>query len=167
MAPSFVFVIYLLFYAANSMGWYDIWYDDCDSNSQGDWVCKRNDCKLPVDESGRCQHNNCYELCWGGKIERSTTISDYAGYHLRLSLYVHLQEGALSSDRCRIWFAYDNEDYDIDNYDWQCGSPCDGTQTIDIPSSTGHDTLGIALGIYDEDHTHCCFDSLELQYQLP
>eukprot|EP01083_Nonionella_stella_P252686 870307_1 len=172
MAPSFVFVIYLLIYAANSMDWSNIWSDDCDT--QGDWDCgDHGDCKFG-EKKDRCQNQGyCHELCQKAYIERSTSISGYPGRPLLLSLYVHLQEDAeyaSPSDRCRIWFAYDNEYYDIDNPDWECGSPCDGVQTINISSSTGRETLNIVLGAYHEEqkeHKHCNFDTIRLKYQLP
>eukprot|EP01083_Nonionella_stella_P103079 294156_1 len=154
------------------MGWSNIWSDDCDSVPQGDWFCKGEGyhCKLPVYDSSRCQNGNCYELCHKNYFERSTPISTYAGHHLRLSLYVHLQDDsdeASSSDQCRIWFAYDDDNFNIDEPDWKCSLPCNGVVTIDIPSSTGRNTLNIALGAYDGEHTHCYFDSLELEYLLP
>eukprot|EP01083_Nonionella_stella_P155357 501845_1 len=173
MTPSFVFVIYLLIYAANSMGWSNIWSDD-GQDTLGDWVCRainwdNNHCKFgewAIGE-GRCQNGYCYELCNKNYIERSTTISYYAGRSLRLSLDVHLQDDASSSDRCRIWFAYDDDNFNIDEPDWECGRPCDGVHTIDIPSSIGKNTLKIALGAYDEEHAHCNFDTIRLKYQLP
>eukprot|EP01083_Nonionella_stella_P233865 823570_1 len=88
------------------MGWSNIWTDYCDT--EGSWACHL---LLPSDG----------ELCQQAYIQRSVPISAYAGRPLRLSFYVHLESGELPNDRCRMRFAYDNEDYDIDNYDWQCG----------------------------------------------
>eukprot|EP01083_Nonionella_stella_P109982 321436_1 len=130
MTPSFVFVIYLLIYAVNSMGWSTIWYDDCET--QGDWVCPYVDhseqgshCKFgdTSNDKGRCPNGNCYELCHKNYIERSTTISNYAyaGRYLHLSLDVRKEKGhdkGHSSDRCRIWFAYDGDNFNIYEPDW-------------------------------------------------
>eukprot|EP01083_Nonionella_stella_P103078 294155_1 len=163
------------------MGWSNIWSDDCDSVPQGDWFCKGEGyhCKLPVYDSSRCQNGNCYELCHKNYFERSTPISTYAGHHLRLSLYVHLQDDsdeASSSDQCRIWFAYDGDNYDS-NPDWTyaCGSfsSCDSkVQFIDIPPSIDRNTLKIALGTQEDNpghggHAHCDFSTITLKYQLP
>eukprot|EP01083_Nonionella_stella_P074971 203521_1 len=121
MTPSFVFVIYLLIYAANSMGWSNIWSDDCET--KGDWVCPHGDegqgdhCKFNH-LSSRCQDGNCYELCHKNYIERSTPISSYAGRSLRLSLDVRKQTDCnecYPSDRCMIWFAYDDDNFNIDD----------------------------------------------------
>eukprot|EP01083_Nonionella_stella_P074970 203518_1 len=143
MTPSFVFVIYLLIYAANSMGWSNIWSDDCET--KGDWVCPSGDekqgdhCKFGdwSSDGGRCQDGNCYELCHKNYIERSTTISNYAyaGRYLHLSLDVRKETDCVDcdpSDRCRIWFAYDGDNFNIYEPDWECGSqatPCAGQVT--------------------------------------
>eukprot|EP01083_Nonionella_stella_P074969 203517_1 len=136
MTPSFVFVIYLLIYAANSMGWSNIW-SDYGQATQGDWVCSGGHCKFGQHaiEGGRCQDGYCYELCHKNYFERSTDISNYAGRSLRLSLDVRKQTDCnecYPSDRCMIWFAYDDDNFNIDDPDWECGSqatPCAGQVT--------------------------------------
>eukprot|EP01083_Nonionella_stella_P074972 203522_1 len=141
MTPSFVFVIYLLIYAANSMGWSNIWSDDGQA-TLGDWVCRainldNTHCKYGAWAfgEGRCQNGYCYELCHKNYIERSTRIPNYAGRSLRLSLDVRKQTDCnecYPSDRCMIWFAYDDDNFNIDDPDWECGSqatPCAGQVT--------------------------------------
>eukprot|EP01083_Nonionella_stella_P126595 383246_1 len=175
MAPSFVTISCLLVHVVNSMEWRNIWSDECDT--QGSWSCKvgrepdeSKSCKLDANEG--CQSGKCYQVEQGAYIERSVSIADYSGRPLRLSLYVSMANEPewSTSDRCRIWLAYNDEDHDINNvnYDWQCSYPCGDQDTyIDISSSTTSDTLNIALGTYDKYHTHCYFDSLALEYQLP
>eukprot|EP01083_Nonionella_stella_P271293 919232_1 len=171
MAPSFVTISCLLVHVVNGMEWRNIWSDN---DGTGDsWVChvgrgNEDDCKFR--HGLRCQYDNCYELGQRNYMERSTPISSYAGLSLRLSLYVHIEEKADASenDRCRIWFAYDDDTYDMDTPYWECGPSCDDDLvTIPIPSSSGRNTLHIILGAYDQYHTHCNFDSLELEYLLP
>eukprot|EP01083_Nonionella_stella_P271294 919234_1 len=170
MAPSFVTISCLLVHVVNGMEWRNIWSDN---DGTGDsWVChvgrgNEDDCKFR--HGLRCQYDNCYELGQRNYMERSTPISSYAGLSLRLSLYVHIEEKADASenDRCRIWFAYDDDTYDMDTPNWQCGVPFDGVETIEIPSSIEKNTLKIVLGVYDEDHRHCNFDTIKLKYQLP
>eukprot|EP01083_Nonionella_stella_P151719 485305_1 len=130
MAASFLLIVHSFICVVNSMGWSNIWTDDCDT--QVSWACHLP----PVDgidgvcqfgyNSNQCQDNNCHRVCRNAYIQNSVPVSSYAAYAgrpLRLSFYVHLESGELPNDRCRMRFAYDNEDYDIDNYDWQCGSP--------------------------------------------
>eukprot|EP01083_Nonionella_stella_P233864 823569_1 len=141
MAASFLLIVHSLIYVVNSMDWRNIWTDDCDT--QGSWACHpplfewfsgdHDLCRLAWfsddprgDDLCHCQNGGiCHRVCQNAYIENSVSISAYVGRPLRLSFYVHLQsEGvheALPNDRCRMRFAYDNEDYDIDNYDWQCG----------------------------------------------
>eukprot|EP01083_Nonionella_stella_P151718 485302_1 len=145
MAASFLLIVHSLIYVVNCMDWSNIWTDDCDT--QGSWACHDDGHGVCLfgDHEG---HDDGHRVCQHAYIQRSVPISAYAGRPLRLSLYVHLEpykDKSAPNDRCRIWFAYDDDNLNIDGPDWECGSPCDGTQTIDIPS-TGQDTLGIALG---------------------
>eukprot|EP01083_Nonionella_stella_P088990 248237_1 len=175
MTPSFVFVIYVLVYPSNSMEWANIWFDN--ANNQGDWVCPTGDgeqgdhCKFGEWSNAYCKGGEgyCHKLCHKNYIERSIPISVYAGRPLRLSLYVSMEDGPewSTSDRCRIWFAYNDDDHDINKYDWECTFySCGKVVIIDIPASES-DTLTIVLGAYDKAHAHCNFDSLELEYLLP
>eukprot|EP01083_Nonionella_stella_P097372 273693_1 len=159
MAASFLLIVHSLIYVVNSMDWSNIWTDDCDT--QGSWACHHdgNGMCLFGERDTRCENGRkgiCHRVCQNASIQSPVPISAGAGRPLRLSLYVHLQlyKDSAPNDRCRIWFAYDDDNFNINEPDWECGSPCDGTQTIDIPS-TGQDTLGIALGVYDKYHTHC------------
>eukprot|EP01083_Nonionella_stella_P014009 39388_1 len=61
----------------------------------------------------------------------------------------------LTSDKCSIWFAYGNDNWES-NAQWDCGpSSCEwnnnggvnGVVTVDIPSSTGKTLLWIAMPI--------------------
>eukprot|EP01083_Nonionella_stella_P097649 274457_1 len=147
--------------------------DDC--NNRGSWNCHVAD----AGEDESCHFGEAKEYCLnelgschrvehGAYIERSYSIAPaHAQHPLRLSLYVRMEDGPerYSTDRCRIWLTY-NEGHDINNYDWECAYSSTGKVVIiDVPSSTTSDTLYIALGAYDQ-HRHCYFDSVALEYQL-
>eukprot|EP01083_Nonionella_stella_P271297 919242_1 len=124
MAPSFVTISCLLVHVVNGMEWRNIWSDECDT--QGSWSCKvgrkseEQSCKFGEDGDGACKVEQ------GAYIERSVSIADYSGRPLRLSFYVSMEKNDwYFTDRCRIWLAYNDEDHDIKNYnyDWQCPYP--------------------------------------------
>eukprot|EP01083_Nonionella_stella_P015858 44374_1 len=168
MATSFVSIIYSLIYVVNSMDWSLFWSDDCDTQSP--WVCHVSPTYGTANDNCKIEHEgHCHTLCREAYIERSYSISAYAEHHFRLSLYVYIEEPE-PADRCRIWFGYDDDDYDITKPDWECGSqvvPCGRKVIIPIPS-TGMNTLTVALGADDTDHhTHCSFDTIQLSYRVP
>eukprot|EP01083_Nonionella_stella_P233866 823571_1 len=120
MAASFLLIVHSFIYVVNSMDWRNIWTDDCDT--QGSWACHHDGngvCLFDGKRDTGCKNGGiCHRLCQNASnsIQSSVPISACAGRPLRLSLYAHLALDDLlephTNDRCRIWFAYDDDNFD-------------------------------------------------------
>eukprot|EP01083_Nonionella_stella_P167006 560094_1 len=168
------------------MEWTQIWFDD--GTTQGSWICEDpggdGGCTFGRTETSLHQCHDAGGQCHrvtDAYLERSNSITAYAGLPLRLSVYVDASGHQDDNDWCGIFFAYDNDAYNSIP-DWDCGDAArvgpiscewdenggvDGVVTVDIPSSTGRTTLWIALEALTTTNEYCNFDTVSLLYLPP
>eukprot|EP01083_Nonionella_stella_P244674 851273_1 len=190
MATSFAIislVTYTVIHVGNSQYWESIFYDPFES--QLDWVCHEDDdtgsCSFGRGESAEdhCQGSESNEIChrmagnsWADNVYSLSALRfpSPAGYPLQMIIYVDaINHNSDGTDGCSIYTAYDSG---RSERVWDCGyywnepycDDMDGVIYIDLPDSTGHDMLWIALSAdTTRSNEYCSFDSLELRAYIP